>query len=86
MEGSFARIDGGGSQLFLNAQKLIVFCHSLASARSTRLNLAGIERHCQICDGGIFRLPGTMRSHRGITGIVGHLDGFQGLGNRTDLI
>ena len=86
MESFFARINGGRAQFLLDAEQLIVFCHTLTSAGSAGLDLAGVQCNSQVCDCGVLSLTGTMRGNSGVACIVGHLDSFQSFGYGTDLI
>ena len=74
------------TKLFLDAEQLVVLRNTLTSARRTGLDLAGIQSHCQVCDGGILGLTGTVGCNRGVAGLVGHLDCFQSLRYGTDLV
>ena len=55
-------------------------------ARCTRLNLAGVQSNCQVCNGSICCFTRTVRRNCSITCLVCHLDGFQCFGNATNLI
>ena len=61
VEGAHAGIYGCGTQLFFDAEQLVVFRHTLGSAGSTGLDLTGVLCHCQVGNGGILGLTGTMR-------------------------
>ena len=74
------------AQLFLNAEQLVVLRNTLTSARCAGLDLAGVQRNCKICDGGILGLAGAVGRDGGVACLVGHLDGFQSLGYGTDLV
>ena len=86
VESCHAGVNGAAAQLLLNAQQLVVLCNTLGTAGSTGLDLAGVQRHGQIGNGGVLGLAGAVRADGGVTGLVGHLDGLQRLGNRTDLV
>lgn len=83
---ALAGITGGFAQILFNAEQLVVLRHALTAAGGTGFDLAGIHRNRQIGNGGILRLAGTVRHNGGITRAVGHLNGVQGFGQRTDLI
>ena len=53
---------------------------------STGLDLTGVQCHCQVGNGGILGLTGTVGGNSGITGLVCHLDGLQSLGYGSDLV
>ena len=77
MECVHLRIYSGCSELFLNAEKLVVLGDSFTSAGCAGLDLAGVKSNCKICDGGICGLAGTVRGDSGVSCIVSHLDSFQ---------
>ena len=52
VESSHAGVDGAAAQLLLNAQQLIVLCHTLGAAGRAGLDLAGVQRHSQVRNGG----------------------------------
>ena len=60
VERAHARIDRARAQFFLDAQQLVILGHALGAARRARLNLASVERHGQIGDGGILRLAAAV--------------------------
>ena len=86
IKGADSRINCACAQLVLDSEQLIVFCNTLRSARSTGLDLAGVECYCKICNGSVCSLTGTMGRNRGITSFVSHLDCFQCLRYGTDLV
>ena len=86
VESCHAGVNGAAAQLLLNAQQLVVLCNTLGTAGSTGLDLAGVQRHGQIGNGGVLGLTGAVRADGGVTGLVSHLDGFQSFGNRADLV
>jgi len=49
-------------------------------------DLARIRSRRDIGDRRVLGLTGTMRDHRGVAGLLGHLDGVERLGERTDLV
>ena len=54
-------------QFLLNIQKAVIFGNPLAPARRARFNLPRIQRHCQIRNCCIFRLPGAVGNNGRIT-------------------
>ena len=80
IEGAEAGVNSAGAQLFLNAEQLVILCHTLAAAGSTGLDLAGVQCNSQVCNGGVLGLAGTVRSNSSETCLVSHLDRFQSLG------
>ena len=81
-----AGVDGGGTEIFFDAEELVVLGDAFGAAGGTGLDLTGIESHGQVGDGGIFGFAGTVGGHGGVAGLVGHLDGFEGFGDGTDLV
>ena len=51
-----AQILGGVIQLFLDAQQLVVLGHAVGAAGGAGLDLAGVQGHGQVSDGGVCRL------------------------------
>ena len=86
VEGGHAGVNGTGTQMLFDAEQLVVLGHALGAAGSTGLDLAGVQGHGQIGNGGVLGLAGTVRADGGVTGLVCHLDGLQGLGDGTDLV
>ena len=86
IEGLESRIYSCLTQLFLYAEKLIIFSNTLASGRCSCLNLAGIQCYCKICDSCIFCLAGTVGRNCCVTCFVCHLDCFKSLRYRSNLI
>ena len=60
VESSHAGVDGAVAQLLLDAQQLVVLCHTLRSAGRSGFDLAGIQRNSQIRDCGILRFAGAV--------------------------
>ena len=77
---------GGTSQLLLNAQELVILGHPIASARSPRLDLARVQTHDDIGDGGIFRLTRAVRNDARPAGPMGQLYSSDSLGKRANLV
>ena len=86
VEGAHLRINSSITQLVLDAEQLVVLGNTLGTGRSTGLDLAGIQSHSQVSNGGILGLTRAVRGNGGVASLVSHLDGFQGLGNGTDLV
>src|SRR5690606_20956945 len=85
-EGIAAGIAGVGAQGLLDAQQLVVLGHAVAAAQRAGLDLGGGGGHCDVGDGGVLGLAGTVRDHRGIAGRVRHGDGLQRLAQGADLV
>ena len=58
VEGCHAGVDRAAAQLFFNAQQLVVLCHTLGTAGSAGLDLAGVQGNGQIGNGGVLGLAG----------------------------
>ena len=86
MECSFSRINSRCTKLLFDAKQLIVFCNTFTAARSTGLDLAGVQCDRQIRDRSIFCLAGAMRGYGGVARVVCHLDCLKCLRYGTDLI
>src|SRR5690606_39874923 len=74
------------AQLLFDAQQLVVLGHAIRTAQRTGLDLTSGSTNSQVGDGVIFGFTGTVRDHCSVAGGLGHLDGFQGLGQRADLV
>src|ERR1700733_10813411 len=77
---------GGRAELFLDAQQLIVFSDAIGAGSGAGLDLSCPHSNDEIGDEGVFGLAATMRNDGRVSGAAGHLDSFDGLGNRSDLI
>ena len=86
VEGGHAGVNGTCTQILLNAEQLVVLGNALGAAGGAGLDLAGVQGNGQISNGGVLGLAGAVRADGGLAGLVGHLDGLQRLGNRTDLV
>ena len=53
VECAHLRIAGGGSELLLDAEKLIVLSNTLRARGRACLYLAGVERDCEVSDSSI---------------------------------
>ena len=86
IESREAGIYSAVAELLLDAEQLVVLGDTLGPGRGTGLDLAGVQGNCEISDGGVFGLTGTVGCNSGHAGLVSHLDGLEGLGNGTDLV
>jgi hypothetical protein len=71
---------------FLDPQQLVVFADAVGAAQRAGLDLAGVGRHRDIGDGGVFRLTGAMADDRRVTGFLRHLNRIQRFRQRADLV
>src|SRR5262249_49859400 len=74
------------AELLLDAQELVVFGGAIGPRKGAGFDLAAIGGDREVGDGGVLGLAGTVRHHRGIAGLVGHLDSGQRLGQCADLV
>ena len=65
MESLHAGVDGAVAQLLLDAQQLVVLRHTLGTAGRAGLDLAGVQGHGQIGDGGVLGLAGAVGADGG---------------------
>ena len=86
LESAVASILSGGAELLLDLEQAVVLGNTLATSRSTGLDLAGVLCHSQVGDGGVRGLAGTVGNHGGEAVLGGQLDGVEGLGDGTDLV
>ena len=86
VEGLDARVLSGVLQLFLDAEQLIVLGNAVGTAGSARLNLARIAGNREVGDGSVLGLTGTMRHNARIACLLSHLNGFQSLSQRANLV
>ncbi len=74
------------AKLFLDAEELVVLSNALSAVRSTGLDLASVQSDDEVGDRGVRGLAGTVRDDSGPAGVLGHLDGFDRLGEGADLV
>ena len=65
VEGGHAGVNGTGTQMLFDAEQLVVLGHALGAAGSAGLDLAGVQGHGQIGNGGVLGLTGA------VFGVVG---------------
>ncbi|CAN4012651.1 tRNA (N6-threonylcarbamoyladenosine(37)-N6)-methyltransferase TrmO, partial [Dysosmobacter welbionis] len=66
--------------------QLVVLGHTVGAAGGAGLDLAGVQGHGDVGNGGVLGLAGAVGHDGGVAGPVGHLDGVQGLGQGADLV
>ena len=81
-----ASVDGIGTELLLNTEKLVVLSETVGAARSTGLDLASGETNNEVGDEAILGLTGAVRNHNAPSGLMAHDGGLDGLRERTDLV
>ena len=59
---------------------------AVGAAGGAGLDLAGVQGHGEVGDGGVLGLAGAVGDDGGVARAVGHLDGVQGLGQGADLV
>src|SRR3954454_2983513 len=74
------------AELLLDAQELVVFGGAVGARKGAGLDLTAIGGDREVGDGGILGFAGAVRHHRGVAGLVRHLDGGERLGQRADLV
>ena len=72
--------------MLLDAKELVVLRHAVGAAHRARLDLAGIEAHGDVGNGAVFRFARAVRDDGRVGGGLRHVDGFEGFGERADLI
>ena len=85
-EGHPAVVTRGDPELVLDAHELVVLVDALATGGSTGLDLARVGGHCEIRNGGVLGLTGTVRGHGLEARTVCVLHSLEGLGERTNLV
>lgn len=77
---------GRATELFLDADELVVLSHTVGAAHRTGLNLAGVGSHGNVGNGGILGFARAVRGYSVVAGTVSHFYGFEGFGKRTYLV
>src|SRR5260370_16683161 len=77
---------GGGAQVFLDAEKLIVLGDAVGAAGGAGFDLAGGRSHGEIGDESVFGLAGSMGNDGIVAGFTRELDGVNSFGYGSDLI
>src|SRR5512133_2996803 len=80
------RVEGDLTQIFFNAQQLVVLGHAVGAAQTAGLDLTGVGAHRNVGNGGVFGLARAMADDGGVTRALGHLDAGKGLGQGADLV
>src|SRR5687767_10150199 len=86
LKGAIAGVFGGVAKLLLDAQQAVVLSDPLGSADRAGLDLARVERHDEVRDGGVLGLAGAMADDRGPARVLRHLDRLDRLRQRPDLV
>src|SRR5207244_8228118 len=87
-----ARVEGaprprrGVTQLFLDAQELVVLRGPLAARDRAGLALAGVDGHGEVGDERVLRLAGAVGDDRSVARALGELDRLARLRARADLV
>ena len=77
---------GGRAQIFVDAEQLVVFADAVGAAGCAGLDLAGARCNCQIGDCRIFGFAAAMAHNGRPAGTASHINGFEGFGERADLV
>src|SRR3954454_3467963 len=70
VEGRDTGINRAVAKLGLDLEEAVVLGCALASCGCARLDLAAVERHCEVGDGGVLCLARAMREYRRPTGLL----------------
>src|SRR5207302_2518576 len=73
VEGGAAGVAGGGAEVGLDAQQLVVLGHALAAGGGAGLDLAGVGRDDQVGYRRVLGLAAAVRDDGGPTGALGEL-------------
>src|SRR5688572_8074993 len=79
-------VHGPFSELFLDAEELIVFGHAVAAGGGARLDLAAVRRHGDVGDRRILRLAATVAQDGGVAVAHREVHGLERLAERADLV
>ncbi len=85
-QGIPAGIFGGIAQFGFDAQQLVVLGNAVGAGGRAGLDLAHVQGHGQVGDGAVLGLAGAVGGNGPPAGPVAGLDGFDGLGQRADLV
>lgn len=85
-EGGTASVNSCIAEFFFDAQKLVVLGNALGTSRCASLDLTGVGGNCEVSNGDVFGLAGTVRGHRTVAVTVCFLNRIEGFGERTDLV
>src|SRR5690606_10703313 len=77
---------GDISQLFLDAQQLVVFSHAIGTRERASLDLHGVGCHSNVGNGGVFRFAGTVRNDSRVAGAFSHFNGSESFCQGADLV
>src|SRR5450631_1191578 len=86
VEGFKAEIDSTCAELFFNAEQLVVLGDAVSAADGAGFDLTYACGHRKISDESVFRFAGAVRHDGGIAVAAAEIDGFEGLGERADLV
>ncbi len=85
-ENRSAREFCGGTELFFDAKKLVVFCDAIGPGSGACFDLARASGDGEIGDESVFGFAAAMRNDGVVPGFAGEFDGVNGLRDATDLI
>src|SRR5262245_46277347 len=74
------------SELFLDAQQLVVFRHAIGATQRAGLDLSRSRSDCEVGDRDVLGLSRAMRDDRGVSRAMGRGHGVERLGQGADLI
>mmetsp|Transcript_79159 Transcript_79159/g.173575 ORF Transcript_79159/g.173575 Transcript_79159/m.173575 type:complete len:466 (-) Transcript_79159:120-1517(-) len=74
------------TELLFDSHQLVVLRIPVGPARGTCLDLASAEADCQVGNGSVLSLAGSVRAHDAPTVLLAQLHSLDGLANRADLV
>src|SRR5690606_37573025 len=86
LEFGAAAIRRAGAELGFDTQQAVVLRDAIGTAQRAGLDLARRRAHRQIGDSRILSFAGAMRNHCAVAGGLGHLDGVERFGQRSNLV
>src|ERR1700722_18899784 len=86
VDGLDAEEFGGLAQLFFDAEELVVFCDAVGAGGRAGFDLACACAYGEVGDEGVFGFAASVADDAGVAEATGQLDGFEGLGDRADLV
>merc|ERR1712050_442955 len=81
-----ASVDRLVAKLLLDPHELVVLGIAIRSAWCSGLDLASAQRHSQICDGRVFRIPRAVGAHHTPIALLAELHRVDGFGKAANLV
>jgi len=86
VEGFLPGVFSDALHLVLDPHELIVFADAVGARHGAGLDLAGLASHDEVGDKGVLGLARAVGDDGGVIGLLGHVDGLDGLGDGADLV